>query len=102
MRNVPDKRYSIAWDEFLKSYRRLRKMVVADGGDIQMDIKVKAAARKIPRRTRSKDLAPVVLEAASLPVHCASTGQTGNVAPNPQLMLLRTSVTGNKATSKRR
>lgn len=40
------KRYNVAWEDFMRSFRRLRKMVLKDGGDIQMNVKVKAGTPK--------------------------------------------------------
>lgn len=50
------KRYSVAWDGFLKSFKRLRKMVLADGGDITMDVKMKAGPSK---KRRAPSAGPV-------------------------------------------
>lgn len=40
------KRYNVAWEDFMRSFRRLREMVLKDGGDIQMNVKVKAGTPK--------------------------------------------------------
>jgi hypothetical protein len=50
------KRYDVAWDEFIKSFRRLRKMVLADGGEITMDVKMKAAPSKKRRGNSAGDV----------------------------------------------
>lgn len=38
-----------AWDDFLKSYRRLQKLVKAEGSTITMAVVVKAASGKRKR-----------------------------------------------------